>query len=155
MTAARKSPSRTNWIHGRPGRQTAATCTSARAPKSWAASEKIPPANYEKIKYDLMRMGFDVETGAWGEAETVLSSKDTGLSITLPRFSPDGRFLVFCMSDYSTFPTFQPSSDLYLMDLKTGRYGRMECNSDQAESWHCWSSNSRWLVFSSKRGPAC
>jgi len=38
------------------------------------------------------------------------------------------------------------------MDLKSGRYGRMECNSDQAETWHCWSSNSRWLVFSSKRG---
>ncbi len=112
----------------------------------------MPPANYEKVKYDLMRIGFDVETGAWGEVETVLSSKDTGLSITQPRFSPDGRFLVFCMSDYSTFPTFQPSSDLYLMDLKTGRYGRMECNSDRAESWHCWSSNSRWLVFSSKRG---
>jgi hypothetical protein len=123
-----------------------------RAPRPWTNTEKVPPANYEKVKYDLVRIGFDIETGAWGELETVLSSKDTGLSISLPRFSPDGRFLVFCMSDYSTFPTFQPSSDLYLMDVKSGRYGRMECNSDQAESWHCWSSNSRWLVFSSKRG---
>ncbi|MGD1001708.1 MAG: cytochrome C biosynthesis protein [Candidatus Brocadiia bacterium] len=122
------------------------------APRPWTDFDQVPPPNYDKVKYDLMRIGFDVETGAWGEVETVLSSKDTGLSISLPRFSPDGRFLVFCMSDYSTFPTFQPSSDLYLMDLKTGRYGRMECNSDQAESWHCWSSNSRWLVFTSKRG---
>jgi hypothetical protein len=132
-----------------------------RAPRLWP----IPPKNalsqnnvnvdydlVRTVKYDLMRIGFDIETGTWGEVETVLSSKDTGLSITEPRISPDGRFLVFCMSDYSTYPTWQPSSDLYLMDLKSGRYGRMECNSDQAETWHCWSSNSRWLVFSSKRG---
>jgi len=37
------------------------------------------------------------------------------------------------------------------MDLKTGIYRRLECNSDQSDSWHCWSSNSRWIVFSSKR----
>ena len=123
-----------------------------RAPRPWAEVKDLSPQNYDKVKYDLARIRFDMDTGAWGEVETVLSAKDTGLSITLPRFSPDGRFLVFCMSDYSTFPTFQPGSDLYLMDVRSGRYGRMECNSDQAESWHCWSSNSRWLVFSSKRG---
>jgi hypothetical protein len=123
-----------------------------RAPKSWTDTEKVPPVNYEKVKYDLLRIGFDVETGVWGDVETVLSSRDTGLSITQPRFSPDGRFLVFCMADYSTYAIWHASSDLYLTDLKTGRYGRMECNSDEAESWHCWSSNSRWLVFSSKRG---
>ncbi|MGD1000988.1 MAG: hypothetical protein ABSA67_09860, partial [Candidatus Brocadiia bacterium] len=123
-----------------------------RAPRPWTSTDKYPPADYEKVKYDLLRIGFDIETRAWGDVETVLSSKDTGLSITEPRFSPDGRFLVFCMADYSTYPVWQSNSDLYLMDLKSGRYGRMECNSDQAESWHCWSSNSRWLVFSSKRG---
>jgi hypothetical protein len=28
----------------------------------------------------------------------------------------------------------------------------MELNSAECESWHSWSSNSRWIVFSSKRG---
>ena len=51
--------------------------------------------------------------------EPVLLAKDTGLSITEPRVSPDGRWLLFCMSEYGEFPVFQPSSDLYLMDLKT------------------------------------
>jgi hypothetical protein len=37
------------------------------------------------------------------------------------------------------------------MDLETRRMRRLEINSDQSDSWHCWSSNSRWIVFSSKR----
>jgi len=37
------------------------------------------------------------------------------------------------------------------MDLKSRKYRRLTCNSAQSDSWHCWSSNSRWIVFSSKR----
>ena len=60
------------------------------------------------------------------------------------------------MCDYGSFPVYQQSSDLYLMDLKaaeqTGKYKyrRLEINSDQSETWHSWSSNSRWIAFSSK-----
>jgi dipeptidyl aminopeptidase/acylaminoacyl peptidase len=122
------------------------------APKLWTSREKAPPDRYDQVQYDLMRIGYDLSTGAWGEVEAVLSAEETGLSITQPRISPDGKFLVFCMSEYSTFPCYQPSSDLYLMDLRTGRYAPMECNSDQADTWHCWSSNSHWLAFTSKRG---
>jgi hypothetical protein len=62
------------------------------------------------------------------------------------------------MCRYGCFPVYQQSSDLYLMDLqaaaRTGRYEyrRLEVNSDESESWHSWSSNSRWIAFSSKRG---
>ena len=90
-------------------------------------------------------------TGQWGHAETVLSAEQTGLSILLPRVSPDGRFLLFCMCRYGCFPVYQPSSDLYMMDLATGRYSRLAINSEYSESWHSWSSNSRWIAFSSKR----
>jgi hypothetical protein len=61
------------------------------------------------------------------------------------------------MFNYGYFPPWQQSSDLYLMNLKaarqTGRfeYRRLQSNSDQSESWHSWSSNSRWIAFSSKR----
>jgi hypothetical protein len=61
------------------------------------------------------------------------------------------------MCDYGCFPVYQPSSDLYIMDLEaaqqTGeyKYHRLDINSDKSESWHSWSSNSRWIVFSSKR----
>jgi len=109
------------------------------------------PAGFDKVRYDLMRIRYDIQTGTWGELETVLSAKETGKSITEPRISPDGKWLLFCMASYGNFPVYMESSDLYMMDLKTGRYRPLEANSDRSESWHCWSSNSRWIVFASKR----
>ncbi len=121
-----------------------------RAPRLWT-EDKVPPEHYRDVRYSLMRIAYDIETGEWGEVETVLSAEETGGSMTQPKISPDGRFLVFCMSDYSSQPSFQPSADLYLLKLETGEYRRLECNSSLSESWHGWSSNGRWLVFSSKR----
>ncbi len=117
----------------------------------WKDRDKIPPENYDKLKYNLCRIHYDARNNSWGQVETVLSAEETGLSILLPRISPDGRFLLFCMCDYGCFPVYQPSSDLYIMDLFTGRYRRLAINSKYSESWHSWSSNSRWIVFSSKR----
>ena len=126
------------------------------APLSWTDRKAIP-TDYNEIKYDLMRINYDIDKDEWGELETVLLSRDTGLSILLPRISPDGRWLLFCMSDYGCFPVYQRTSDLYMIDLEkasqTGRYEprRLNINSDESESWHSWSSNSRWIAFSSKR----
>jgi hypothetical protein len=112
-----------------------------------------PPAveQIDHIMYDLMRVRYDLEKNEWGQPETILSAAETGMSITEPRASPDGRYLLFCMSSRGGFPIYQASTDLYLMDLKSGKHRRLACNSEQADSWHCWSSNSRWIVFSSKR----
>ncbi len=121
------------------------------APVLWTNMQTVPPRRYREVKYDLMRIRYDVETDAWGPLETVLSAAETGRSILLPRVSPDGRFLLFCMSEYGCFPVYQPSSDLYMMDLRTGQYRKAAINSEYAESWHSFSSNSRWIVFSSKR----
>ncbi|MHC4327584.1 MAG: TolB family protein [Planctomycetota bacterium] len=120
-------------------------------PILWQDRDTVPPENYDKLKYDLRRIAYDVETDQWGKAETVLSADETGLSILLPRISPDRRFLLFCMCRYGCFPVYQPSSDLYLMDLATGDYRKLTANSPYSESWHSWSSNSRWIAFSSKR----
>jgi hypothetical protein len=121
------------------------------APLLWTDMDAVPPKGYDQVKYDLMRVSYDIETDAWGDAETVLSADQTGLSILLPRVSPDGRFLLFCMSQYGCFPVYQATSDLYMMDLSTGRHRKVSANSEYAESWHSWSSNGRWVVFSSKR----
>ncbi len=121
------------------------------APVPWKDRNQLPPENYDNIKYDLRRVHCDVQSRQWGQAETVLSAQETGLSILLPRVSPDGRFLLFCMCEYGCFPVHQPSSDLYLMDLTTRKYERLAINSEYSESWHSWSSNSRWIAFSSKR----
>jgi hypothetical protein len=123
------------------------------AKMSWGHDK--PPAieDFGNVRYDLMCVRYDIEKNAWSRPETILTAADTGMSIVEPRASPDGRYLLFCMSTYGGFPIYQTSNDLYLMDLKSksGKYRRLECNSNQTDSWHCWSSNSRWIVFSSKR----
>ena len=127
------------------------------APMLWPRDTPSPPPQYDQVRYSLMRISYDLASDRWGELETVLSSKDTGKSIAMPRCSPDGRWLSFCMCDYGYFPAWQAGSDLCLMDLAardtTGKppYRRLEINSDVSESWQTWSSNSRWIVFSSKR----
>jgi hypothetical protein len=121
------------------------------ADRSWGQDRLRAADDLKKVKYDLMRVPYDIEKDKWGAAEPVLTAADTGMSITEPRASPDGRYLLFCMSAYGGFPVYQPSSDLYLLDLRSGKHRRLECNSNASESWHCWSSNSRWIVFSSKR----
>ena len=125
-----------------------------RAPRLWRSDlkeKKLVPANHCRVHYDLYRVAFDVESGRWGRLERLLDAADTGLSINEPRVSPDGRFVLFCMHDYGTFPVYQNSSDLYLMDTKTLRWWRPDINSPRSDSWHSWSSNSRWIVFASKR----
>jgi hypothetical protein len=126
------------------------------APRTWKASSLLE-GTYDRIKYDLARISYDVAADHWGEPETVLASQDAGGSILLPRVSPDGRWLLLTLCDYGCFPVYRKSSDLVLMDLATPNgsgphpYRRLEINSDASESWHCWSSNGRWIAFSSKR----
>jgi hypothetical protein len=118
----------------------------------WDDRDKLPPRGYHLVRYDLMRVAYDVDADEWGEPQTLLSSAETGLSILLPRVSPDGRFLMFTMSDYGCFPVFRPSSDLYMLDLQTGEHRRLDpLNTRYSESWHSWSTNGRWIAFSSKR----
>ncbi|MGE5294242.1 MAG: TolB family protein [Solirubrobacterales bacterium] len=127
------------------------------APKLWSGRTATPPESYDRVKYDLVRIAYDVETDKWGQIETVLSASQTGKSIGMPRVSPDGRWLTFCYMDYGYFPTWKQESDLYVMDLQASTQGGqsayrpLEINSDRSESWVSWSSNSRWIVLSSKR----
>lgn len=104
-----------------------------------------------KAKYELMRVPYDVEKNTWGKVDTVISSRETGRSITFPKPSPDGKYLMFTMTDHGYFSIHHPDADLYLLDLQTGKYERMDINSDKTDSYHCWSSSGRWFVFSSKR----
>lgn len=127
------------------------------APILWSNRDKVPPEHYDKVKYDILRISYDIDNDQWGELETAVSADETGLSAAFPRISPDGKWLLLCLADYGTFHVHSQDSDLYLLNLQaaqqTGRHipKRLEINSDTSESWHCWSSNSRWIAFSSKR----
>jgi hypothetical protein len=122
------------------------------APVLWEGEgENVSIDRYAEVRYSIERVPYDPATGEWGESEVVLDAGKLSKSITQPRISPDGRFMVTCMTGYSAYPSLQGDADLYLTDLRTGETHRMECNSPRTESWHSWSSNSRWLAFSSKR----
>jgi Tol biopolymer transport system component len=123
------------------------------APKieTFENSDKPGELAYDKIKYDLMRIGYDPVQKTWGKLETVISADQIGLSITEPRVSPDGKFLLFTGAAYSQFPIYLRSADVYILDIRSGKWKKLEVNSDRADSFHSWSSNSRWIVFSSKR----
>ena len=106
----------------------------------------------KEFKYCIYKKSFDPETMTFGPHEMVFDADSLDKSATLPRISPDGRFLVFTLGNYGCFHIWHHEADLWLMDLKTGAVGRMEgINSDDTESYHSWSSNGKWLVVSSRR----
>jgi len=107
---------------------------------------------HSTIRYNLVRKPFDPETKTFGPADTLISARETGMSCTFPRVSPDGQHLLFTMGNYGNFHIWHKSSDLYLMDLNTGTFEPASViNSPDVESYHSWSSNGRWVVFSSRR----
>jgi hypothetical protein len=108
--------------------------------------------DFKDVKYDLVRKSFNEASKTFGDAEVVFNANEISKSVSFPRVSPDGKFLVFTLHDFGNFSIWHREADLYLINLSTGKTSKMNLNSDKTESWHCWSSNSRWLVFSSKRG---
>lgn len=112
------------------------------------------PVEYEKARYSLCKVAFDAETGKYGERiDTLLNAEKDSLSYTYPRPSYDGKWLMYGVSDFGNFPINHKESDLWLMNLKTGEVKAIdEVNSDDSDSFHNWSTNSHWFVFTSRRG---
>ena len=106
----------------------------------------------EQVKYNIYKKDFDPDTRQFGPRQLVFDAAALDKSATLPRISPDGRYLMFAMARYGVFHIWHRDADLCLIDLKTGHARTMkEINSDDVESYHSWSSNGRWVVFSSRR----
>jgi Tol biopolymer transport system component len=106
----------------------------------------------KEIKYNIYKKHFDPETMAFGPRELVFAADSLDKSATLPRISPDGRYLMFALAEYGVFHIWHHDGDLWLMDLQTGETRPAEeINSPDTESYHSWSSNGKWVVFSSRR----
>lgn len=102
------------------------------------------------FKFDLYRLKFN--EGKGGQAIPVEGASNNGKSNFFARYSPDGKWVVFCQSE--DFMLLQPDSKLFIMPSNGGQPRLMNCNTNNMNSWHAWSPNSRWLVFSSKcKGP--
>ena len=106
----------------------------------------------QEAKYDLYKKSFSPETMQFGPRELVFAADSLDKSATLPRISPDGRYLMFTLAKYGVFHIWHHDADLWMLDLQTGEVRNMEeINSADTESYHSWSSNGRWVVFSSRR----
>ena len=130
-----------------------------------SADSVILPRDIKKLQYRLVRIPFDEQTGTIGtQTDTLLTSHLSPLtshlspltsqktSVCHPRISPDGRYLLYTVADYGTFPIWHPEADLQMMNLQTGAIDTLAIvNSNKSDTYHSWSSNSRWFVFASKR----
>jgi 6-phosphogluconolactonase (cycloisomerase 2 family) len=115
-----------------------------------AADSVSLPTDIKSLQYRLVRIPFDEAAGTIGTQVDTLSTIRS--SVCHPRISPDGRFLLYTIADYGTFPIWHPEADLQMMDLATGAVDSLQIvNSQKSDTYHSWSSNSRWFVFASKR----
>lgn len=111
------------------------------------------PDSVRALKYSLLRRSFEASTQSFAEqVDTIYSAAETGLSVCHPKVSPDNTYLLYTVADYGTFPIWHQETDLQLLNLQTGEVDNLKAvNSDRSDTYHSWSSNSRWFVFASKR----
>ena len=117
------------------------------------AKRQVYPTDYDKERYDLCRVAFDEKTGKIGETvDTLVRASQEEKSVTWPRPSYDGKYIMYTRANYGYFSIWHEESDLWMLDLRTGETRSIdEVNSKRAESFHNWSANSHWFLFTSRR----
>lgn len=111
------------------------------------------PKTIKDVKYSLCRIDFNPESMTFGTTvDTLYNARTEGRSVSLPRVSPNGKWLVFVLHKFGTFSIWHKDADLYAVNLQTKKvYPLAAANSNDVESYHSWSRNSHWMVFSSRR----
>ena len=104
----------------------------------------------EPFKFDLYRVPFN--EGRGGKAEPIKGASHNGKSNYFAKFSPDGKWIIFCKAE--NYMLLMPDSELFIIPADGGEARRLRANTPRMNSWHSWSSNGRWLVFSSKANTA-
>lgn len=118
------------------------------------APQQDYPSGYNSQRYSLCRVAFNASTGLLGNhVDTLVSASATGKSVSWPRPSYDGCYLMYTQTDYGYFSIWHPEADLCLLDLQTlNAFPMTEVNTLRSESFHNWSANSHWFLFTSRRG---
>ncbi len=102
--------------------------------------------NETPIQYDLHRIPFN--DGRGGLAEPIAGASANGTSNNFPKVTPDGRWIVFVRCRNGQL--MRPDSRLWIVPAGGGEAREMRCNLPLMNSWHSFSPNGRWMVFSSK-----
>lgn len=112
------------------------------------------PTDVDSLHYSLCRIDFNPEKGIFGNRiDTIVKGgSGGGGSVSHPRVSPDGKRLLYTVSDFGTFPIWHREADLRMIDLESGKIDSLQqVNSPMSDTYHSWSSSGRWFVFASKR----
>ncbi|MDO4462288.1 MAG: hypothetical protein Q4C30_07330 [Bacteroidia bacterium] len=120
----------------------------------YVCADSLPvPQKQDSLRYALYRVPFDAKSGKVGnEIEKIADKRNDGLSLSIPRPSPDGRYIMMSSLKYGNFPVWHPASDLWMYDIERDTlYSLDKANSPYAEAYHNWSTNSRWAVVASRR----
>lgn len=131
--------------------------------------------HYDSIRYDIWSIPFDAKTRTFGTPQLEVACAAQGKSASVPRVSPDGRYLLYTLADYGQFHIWHKSADLWVLPLENSAAASLDssllplpsqrrdgdgsvtpypltaANSPDVDSYHTWSSNGRWIVFSSRR----
>ncbi|MCF0190017.1 MAG: PD40 domain-containing protein [Marinilabiliaceae bacterium] len=130
-------------------------CKSVPLPEELRGEGNDIRTTYQKVQYNLYRKSFDVTTHNFGEEELVYDAASQDKSVTVPRVSPDGRFIMFAQGQYGCFHTRHSDSDVYCMPLEEGEATAESLtlfNSEgYADTYPSWSSNGKWIMCSSRR----
>ncbi len=141
-----------NWPHWSPDGKNLYFSAAPKVEQYVDSVEQNEEAFYNDILYSIVRVGYDAAKQEFYGLDTVINAEHHNKSYTIPRVSPDNRYLLVTEADWGNFPVYNKSADLFLYDLVNNQeIDASEVNSHDIESYHSWSSNAHWFVFSSKR----
>lgn len=107
----------------------------------------------KEVHYDICRIGFNPLDGSFSkEVDTLVNTSNDSLTSSFPRPSYDGKYLLYTRFNYGQFAIWHREADLWILNLETKEnYPLTNANSSNADSYHSWSQNSKWIVFESRR----
>ena len=117
----------------------------------FARAQEMPKEAHawEERRFDLYKIPYS--NGKGGTPVPVPGASSNEKSNFAPRYSPNGKWIVFNRADWSSLVA--PTADLWIAPADGSVPARpMECNHPYAmDSHHSWSSNGRWMLFATKR----
>ena len=135
-------------------------CKSVPLPEEM--SDKDIRTTYPKVQYNLYRRSFDLATHGFGEEELVYDAAANDKSVTLPRVSPDGCYLLFALGQYGCFHIRHNDGDIACIPVDEIGDGEHQLSPSfldltnlnyegRPDSYPSWSSNGRWIMIASRR----
>ena len=115
-------------------------------PEGWKAPRYANDPHEAQVQYDLYRIPFN--EGKGGVPEPIVGASQDGMSNNFAKVSPDGRWIVFVKCRNCLL--IRPDGKLWIVPFEGGRARQLKCNLSLMNSWHSFSPNGHWLVFSSK-----